>query len=169
MSLCRRRRVCQFWSAVAVRRQSRKIGGGKNIFFKGSQTNFVLFSKFADDLFSPWYMFDRRFMYRLLYFVALMRLPRRDRRFSLVIITQMSLRHALLSGCWLHAPPNTRVKSHRFWDGSLPLTCVVSELRGIRNYSDVSPKSDVFGRTFCSYLKMRFHAVTILPLTFALK
>src|SRR6218665_1216052 len=54
---------------------ARRGVGGQNTFCKGSQTNFILSSKFSDDLFSPWHMFDRRFIYRLFYFVAGMRLP----------------------------------------------------------------------------------------------
>src|SRR6218665_2364841 len=48
----------QFWSA-AERRRSKKVGGGdagrrrpKIFFLKGSRQNFVLSSKFSDDLFS---------------------------------------------------------------------------------------------------------------------
>jgi len=53
--LFRRRRAGQFWSVAAARHRSQKIGGGASpakIFSKDFLKNFVLSSKFSDDLFN---------------------------------------------------------------------------------------------------------------------
>ena len=90
--------------------------------------------------------------------------PPRYRRFSSVVVILRSLRHAGLSGCCFHASPKKRAKPRQ--PTSYEIVAYRSHDVVLRANCDsfcimIWSNTDLFDRTFCSHLKIRF---TQLPI-----